>query len=888
MADYDWDFYCVFCGGPFCGDLIASKPRTKRFDRARRLSDLQVTVDNLKAKGQPVPESLERTIEELQSYGDKEPAEGTEEWIEDHTYDPDIITEEEAEWAQSLRCLGLNPYAKSTTKCFLSGECRAAGEWAIEIDTDAENDDPNFPHGISLEAYTYGAHAPPVFPFHSECLKIFQCVLAHKAGVKWGITWSEDDIFDVSAPPIDKETLYSVFESTRAQDEDYSRFLDIDYGDMLLHPPDGRWVAWPGQEWILANPVYAENTVLTEILDVWEETKGTRWAGSSTGTAMGDDPFAQLPFELLENIFSRLDVSCLIKLLLASPHLYRSLGNSQIFWLQVMHRNIPWLFELDLFEKGGELMIYEDEVWPKSQGPENSLDQTAPRSCEGKSLRLLCLWVNWKIMPYDFTEWPFMTVTNRRRIWTICEQIAELYLKQAAYPGDRITSGNTVDLDPQIFESATCFSIPLVSIPMPKRYHPETVFWVRDWNDIHSAFTLKVFWNFNNNLVGLGLMINGKHTPDLRLFGTSDSQDGYTVNTAQVQDGDWIQGFILHYPQIQAPRLEGNEGHEDMNNETDLVGVTVLFQSGRKESFGNIDSDHVKRLMTAAEGMVIVGLTGHVGVRETPMGIVDTISRIGLVQCPLSGGSIEDEERPDENFLVEEVDEEITRSPLLKMLPLTDDCSSIFTMEDIGLGSSNADLSSLQITRTASATGFSLWDLPNLRLQQLSVNSDQLPYELRSYQPLIWAKNNAEARALQRITCCIMKRSGEVSVCGLRADYAPSSMIKRRQIQSRMWEIGPKWKAKDCRHMSISGSKGEVISTIIIGHAFGQNHFASLTLFTNFGREVSWGDVNYEHSEYVCFRAPKGEMIIGILSSFGRAWEDSHMSTVIVLSMPVS
>ncbi|KAJ5731259.1 uncharacterized protein N7483_005767 [Penicillium malachiteum] len=654
---------------------------------------------------------------------------------EDHTYDPDILSEERAIWTQSVRCAGLNPYANSTTKCFVSGEGRMDKCGMIDLDS-FEDDDPNFPNGIALKTYGHSTKMPSAYPSHTKCLDIFMCVLAHKAGVKW--TKSHRDACDdwlLSAPQIDKETLYSVLDSI-AEIGPFS-FLGTDYG-MLL------------------------------------------------------------PFELLEKIFSWLDVSGLINILQASPHLYRSFGNSPTFWHPVLDFNMPWFFELEIFNDGA-LECYEIESSPNPNDQDDDFDHTAPSSAHGKSLHRLCLWANKATETYHGMEGSFMGVANRRRIWTVCEPIVERYLSQAAYPGQEPTNGKTIDLDPQILKSATCFWIPLVSIPKPKKYHPETVFWVRDWNDIDSAFTLKIFWNFKKNLVGLGVKIHRNYNPDLRLFGASDSQDGYTVNTMQVQDGDWIQGFILHYPQIYAPP-ENNEVSE--RDETDVVGITVLLHSGRKESFGDIEAHRVKRLMMAAERMVIVGLTGHVGERETPTGMVDIISRIGLVQCPMNRDSIEGEERPDENFHVDGNGGQIwSRSPLLKTLPLTDDSSSIFTMEDIGSLSSNADLQilclSLQITRTPSATGVSIWDLPNLRIHQTPPCTDEFPPELKAYQPLIWAKNKSEARALRQLTCYKKERGFGTLVYGLRADYAPLSMIKRRQIKSQMSGIGPTWKNED-------------------------------------------------------------------------------------------
>lgn len=99
-----WDCYCAICGGPFVGVDVSRKPRTARFRRRwarakkRQEGDLSDDED-VSSEGEPDDDN-----ESLNSFE------------EDNEYDPEVVSEQEVGWIESLHVLGFNPEAKGASK----------------------------------------------------------------------------------------------------------------------------------------------------------------------------------------------------------------------------------------------------------------------------------------------------------------------------------------------------------------------------------------------------------------------------------------------------------------------------------------------------------------------------------------------------------------------------------------------------------------------------------------------------------------------------------------------------------------------------------------------------------------------------------------------------
>lgn len=98
-----WDCYCAICGGPFGGGQVAEKPRSARFLRRQRNQDAEhnETEDGEGASDEDGDDDVPGSIDS---------------WQEDHSYDPDIISEGDIEWTDTLHILGFNAEASGLSK----------------------------------------------------------------------------------------------------------------------------------------------------------------------------------------------------------------------------------------------------------------------------------------------------------------------------------------------------------------------------------------------------------------------------------------------------------------------------------------------------------------------------------------------------------------------------------------------------------------------------------------------------------------------------------------------------------------------------------------------------------------------------------------------------
>jgi hypothetical protein len=110
-----WDCYCAVCGGPFGlrNEAIARKPRSARF-RAQHQLDRSVGARDPKlfSTGGTMCRG---------SVGDHgtpqdEDHEDTGSCDEDHSYDPEVVSQDQIRWSESLLVIGFNPAATGLTK----------------------------------------------------------------------------------------------------------------------------------------------------------------------------------------------------------------------------------------------------------------------------------------------------------------------------------------------------------------------------------------------------------------------------------------------------------------------------------------------------------------------------------------------------------------------------------------------------------------------------------------------------------------------------------------------------------------------------------------------------------------------------------------------------
>ncbi|KAJ5273433.1 hypothetical protein N7478_008558 [Penicillium angulare] len=153
--------------------------------------------------------------------------------------------------------------------------------------------------------------------------------------------------------------------------------------------------------------------------------------------------------------------------------------------------------------------------------------------------------------------------------------------------------------------------------------------------------------------------------------------------------------------------------------------------------------------------------------------------------------------------------------PEVEILGWTDECSSIFDDHD-ALRLRNVHAFDPAFTRTAPPSGVALWDMPNLRIQgrnRIGASGDRVAYE-----PLIWANNSSEARALRKLSALVvegrnficsntLRSCASCEIHGARAEYASESIIAKRQVGSKS-----DWDADKSVSLDIDGASGEIVT----------------------------------------------------------------------------
>lgn len=98
------DCYFAICGGPFCGIKVSEKPRTAAFlEKSAKQG----------GKQRPGKEGAREGHHEAEDKDDERDSHERHE--EEHTYDQDVISVAEVEWAETLHVLACNRDSEEPT-----------------------------------------------------------------------------------------------------------------------------------------------------------------------------------------------------------------------------------------------------------------------------------------------------------------------------------------------------------------------------------------------------------------------------------------------------------------------------------------------------------------------------------------------------------------------------------------------------------------------------------------------------------------------------------------------------------------------------------------------------------------------------------------------------
>ena len=258
-------------------------------------------------------------------------------------------------------------------------------------------DDPNFDieHPEYMMCYENDCDDfPAVFPFHPCCWELLvRCIAGGRSGAD-------------TAAPLDKDRLYLIMAGLLQS----GQRLELDFGDP--EPPgDQYWCSMAGEELFAVQPIGGTNIDLLAALvrstvarDEFRLPPRDAARDSVMHSRTRRDVFSALSYDIVYCITNFLPRSSVRALCCASWSVHTLLRDADEFWRRRIVRELPWFYELvdaiTLHEEGG-----------------------GPRL----KLKKLLAWADEVTRPRLYMSGPLMVVANRRRIWGICKQIADIY-----------------------------------------------------------------------------------------------------------------------------------------------------------------------------------------------------------------------------------------------------------------------------------------------------------------------------------------------------------------------------------------------------------------------------------------------------------------------------
>lgn len=371
------------------------------------------------------------------------------------------------------------------------------------------------------------------------------------------------------------EVLYLTFKSL-SQSLDYGNALEIDYG-AISPEMEQYWGCMRGKEALAMDPATPiDFPGLFKSVSVLSHSDSQRLAIEKS--SQGHDSFEVWPPELLVKLMLLLPGDSVDNLRASSRRIASiPLGNN--FWRPRVRRDMPWIYELASLESS---MLSKTVDW-----------KAAYKLLDEKS-RL-------------FGKSSVLGLANRRRMWKICETIAQVYWKFYTRRLD-VTIGS----ENKLGNDLVLQRLPRIAIPSRShRPEPFKMLLVSDWSDI-GAFPLSIGiamtredgprWSYIETCLEYT-----DRTPRLQSSSATAEVHG-TVQKITVPKGDWIVALQLTFNEI--------------GDEQAVVGVTIIQVSGKRQSIGlNVGS---QRLYEVASGNCFVGCHGETnGTFVTSFGIIE-------------------------------------------------------------------------------------------------------------------------------------------------------------------------------------------------------------------------------------------------------------------------
>lgn len=256
---------------------------------------------------------------------------------------------------------------------------------------DENGADPGFEiETIPFACYCdYTGDSPVVFPFHPCCYEL----LSRR------ITGGTD------ISKLNKTVLWNIMKELSPEG---SNRLNLDYGEPC--PPNEQfWQSAAGEEIFAAKPtgdkkfeILVRATIMGRKFQLLTQDPGRDQAIDGR---TGHDVFKMLPYDIVYHITELLPISAVLRLCQASWVMNTLLRDDMEFWRRRIKRELlPWFYELA----------------PLIDGP-------GPSRAARLDLKKVVAWAEKVSEPRLGKSGPFLALANRRRVWGVCDQLAELY-----------------------------------------------------------------------------------------------------------------------------------------------------------------------------------------------------------------------------------------------------------------------------------------------------------------------------------------------------------------------------------------------------------------------------------------------------------------------------
>jgi hypothetical protein len=357
---------------------------------------------------------------------------------------------------------------------------------------------------------------------------------------------------------MDKEVVYRALKGFGTySSENYTAHLDrLDYGEQMEDLHGQYWYISPGVESYMVNPVtipdlqeyYSQLPLLQSSPEKPASVQGSESATTS-------DIFAELPLELVQHITRFIPIESVNALQQVNPSV-AAFTQTNSFWKERILQDMPWLYDLPERKNTGLdwARIYKE-----------------------------------LLLKSEKTEHIILGLANRRRIWLLCEQIAESYiaLKQA-----KDSQKHSSLLDAVSDKMIKVGHLPGAKFEMSKLALFDDV---EDVGKYES--TLKVHWTREGYLLGFSVKTADSTHHHL---GASNLVAART-DSVSIPEGDWLRGFVF----ISNDGIEYTYLCEEDIGRV-VVGIELIFEHGDSLLLGQSKGD--RRITQVAEGQLLVGL----------------------------------------------------------------------------------------------------------------------------------------------------------------------------------------------------------------------------------------------------------------------------------------